>query len=39
MVSEYHSSYGTQTYGTSDPGGSRARGRARARAEHATWAY
>ena len=31
--------YGTQTYGTSDPGGSRARGRARARAEHPTWAY
>ena len=31
--------YGTQTYGTSDPGGSRARGRARARAEQPTWAH
>ena len=31
--------YGTQTYGTSDPGGPRARGRARARAERPTWAY
>ena len=32
-------SYGTQTYGTTGPGGSRARRRARARAEQPTWAH
>eukprot|EP01043_Picozoa_sp_COSAG02_P015975 COSAG02_NODE_693_length_18428_cov_268.516722_12_plen_87_part_00 len=31
--------YGTQTYGRTVPVGSRARGRARARAEQPTWAH